>query len=67
MKAALFANNTSALNTGKNLLELINSTNPELQKMSTWFRANKMAVNTSITKYIIYHTKGKKFTLQANN
>ncbi len=34
--------------------------NQELQKISTWFRANKMAVNTSKTKYIIFRTRGKQ-------
>ncbi len=31
-----------------------------LKKMVTWFRSNKMAVNTSKTKYIIFRTKGKR-------
>ena len=64
MQTALFADDTSALNKGKQLPALIDSTNQELAKMSTWFRANKMAVNTSKTKFIIFHTKGKKIDMQ---
>ena len=28
--------------------------------MAIWFQANKLAVNKSKTKYIIFRTKGKK-------
>jgi hypothetical protein len=30
--------------------------------MALWFKANKLAVNTSKTKYMIFRTKGKKIT-----
>ena len=64
---ALFADDTAALNSGKNLPALIDNTNTELEKIAEWFRANKMAVNTSKTKYIIFHTKGKKIETQGKN
>jgi hypothetical protein len=32
----------------------------ELQKIANWFRANKMAVSTSKTKFIIFRTRGKR-------
>ena len=35
--------------------------------MANWFCANKMAVNISKTKYIIFHTKGKKINNFDNN
>jgi hypothetical protein len=56
----LFADDTSCLAEHKNLHELINFVNCELQKLANWFRCNKMAVNTSKTKFIIFRTKGKK-------
>ncbi len=34
--------------------------NTELQKIGNWFRANKMAINTSKTKFIIFRTRGKR-------
>ena len=57
----LFADDTSCLAEHNNLNELIVFVNSELQKLANWFRSNKMAVNISKTKYIIFRTKGKKF------
>ena len=56
----LFADDTTCLSSGKNLSNLIDLVNYEIQKMALWYKANKMAVNTSKTKYIIFHNKGKK-------
>ena len=42
----LFADDTSCLAENKNLPELINFVNEELQKVANWFRSNKMAVST---------------------
>jgi hypothetical protein len=56
----LFADDTSCLAEHKNLHELIEYVNRELKKLANWFRCNKMAVNTSKTKFIIFRTKGKK-------
>ena len=56
----LFSDDTACLAAGNNLPELTNYINTELNKMAVWFRANKMAVNTEKTKYIIFHTKNKR-------
>lgn len=45
--SVLFADDTTCLAKGKNLADLTTYANSELQKISNWFRANKMAVNTS--------------------
>jgi hypothetical protein len=55
----MFADDTQALGSHKNLNTLVDHVNTELHTLATWFRANKMAVNTSKTQYIIFHTKGK--------
>jgi hypothetical protein len=34
--------------------------NNELQKISSWFRSNKMAINTAKTKFIVFRTRGKR-------
>jgi hypothetical protein len=34
--------------------------NNELQKISNWFRSNKMAINTAKTKFIVFRTRGKR-------
>jgi len=44
----------------KNLNELIIYVNLELQKIANWFLSNKMAINTSKTKFILFRTQGKK-------
>ena len=55
----MFADDTSCLTAGPKLPELIEYANFEMQKVANWFRANKMAINTSKTKVVIFHTKGK--------
>jgi hypothetical protein len=59
----LFADDTAGLVSGPELRPLIQKANLELQKIGTWFRANKMAVNVSKTKYIIFKPKCKRITL----
>ena len=56
----LFADDTSCLAEHNNLNDLIVFVNCELQKLANWFRSNKMDVNISKTKYIIFRTKGKQ-------
>jgi len=57
--STLFADDGSCLAKHKNLNDLILYVNVELQKISNWFLANKMAINTSKTKFILFRTKGK--------
>jgi hypothetical protein len=60
----LFADDASGLKASNNLSDLIDQCNIEIQKLANWFRANKMSVNTSKTKFIIFHTRGKRVDLQ---
>ena len=60
MFSVLFADDTTCLAKGPVLQELTNFVNLELQKMANWYRSNKMAVNTSKTKFIIFRTHGKQ-------
>jgi len=55
----MFADDTSAFKSGKNLNTLINDIESELNKIAIWFRANKMCVNVDKTKFIIFRTRGK--------
>jgi hypothetical protein len=57
--SVLFADDTTCLAKDSNLQNLISYINTELQKIANWFRSNKMALNTSKTKYIIFRTHGK--------
>ncbi len=56
----MFADDTCCVNSNKNLNDLIADTNTEINKIAVWFRTNKMALNVSKTKYIIFHAKNKK-------
>jgi hypothetical protein len=63
LNTLLFADDTAGLKSGKNLPLLMDQINIELKKWSSWFRANKMAVNMKKTKFIIFHSRGKKCEL----
>jgi hypothetical protein len=67
MLALLFADDTACLLSGPELNPPIQKANKELQKLSMWFRANKVAVNVSKTKYIMFKPKGKKAEVGENN
>ena len=47
----MFADDTFCLESDNNLKNLISTVNSEINKMAVWFRANKLAVNISKTKY----------------
>lgn len=59
----LFADDTAALKSGHDIKQLIKDVNTEINKLANWFRANKMAVNVSKTKYIIFKPKGTRINL----
>jgi intein-encoded DNA endonuclease-like protein len=67
--SVLFAEDTTGLakgaNHGANLQNVISFVNLELQKIANWFRSNKMQLNASKTKYIIFRTKNKHIDPQA--
>jgi hypothetical protein len=61
--SVLFADDTTCLSKGKKLNDLLLYVNSELQKIALWFRSNKMAVNTSKTKFIVFRTHGKPINI----
>jgi len=56
----MFADDTFGLNSDNDLNRLIAKINQDINKMAIWFKANKLALNKSKTKYIIFRAKGKK-------
>jgi exonuclease III len=64
LKTFLFADDTQGLKGGKVLSTLIDEVNRELKKWAVWFLANKMAVNTAKTKFIVFHTRGRNPNLE---
>lgn len=59
----LFADDTTFQLSGKSLPELFAIANLELEKASVWFELNKLTLNASKTKYIVFRPKKKKETL----
>jgi hypothetical protein len=59
----MFADDTFSAKSGPDLNNLISEVNDEINKMAVWFRANKLAVNISKTKYIIFRMRGKKLMI----
>jgi hypothetical protein len=62
--SVLFADDTTCLAKGYILSELTAYVNDELRKIANWFRSNKMALNTSKTKFMIFRTRGKNISEQ---
>jgi hypothetical protein len=63
----MFADDTACADSDSDLNSLISRANMELKKIALWFRANKMAVNISKTKYIIFHNKGKTVDMEGKS
>jgi hypothetical protein len=63
----LFADDTNALSTHDNLNTLIDFVNNELRKLASWFKANKLVLNISKTKYMIFRTKNRAINMLNKN
>ena len=57
LKFILFADDTNLLYSHKHFDILIKNINQELNKLSEWFKANRLSLNVKKTNYIIF---GKK-------
>ena len=55
LKFILFADDTTIFYSGKNITEVFKKVNSELPKLKNWFIANKLSLNTTKTKYILFH------------
>ena len=56
----LFADDTTFQISGSDIEELFAIANFELSKTATWFQANKLTLNVSKTKYILFRKKNMK-------
>jgi hypothetical protein len=63
----MFADDTCCLDSDDDLNNLIQRTNTEINKIALWFRSNKMATNTSKTKYIIFRARNKPVNMENLN
>jgi hypothetical protein len=62
----MFSDDTFCVKSANDLNNLIYYINGETNKMAVWFRANKLAVNVSKTKYMIFWSSGKKNVYQCS-
>ena len=60
LKPVMFADDTNLFLSNKDINKLFNDMNIELQKMSIWFKANKLSLNLAKTKLTLFHTQKKK-------
>ena len=56
----LFADDTTFQMTSSNLTELFAMANTELSRATDWFQANKLTLNVSKTKFILFRSKNMK-------
>ena len=67
----LFADDTNAIYKHKSYFQLNKMINEDLNTLGDWFKANKLALNESKTKYVVFHTVHNKppsdFTIVLNN
>jgi len=62
---SLFADDTGFLKSSSNLGSLFSTANQELAKAADWFQANKLTLNVSKTKFIIFRNKSMPFDDQS--
>ena len=67
----LYADDTNALYSNSSLNTLVSIIQKEMNKIVEWLNANKLSINTSKTKFIIFKSKNKflpqKFTFKLND
>lgn len=63
----LFADDTCLSNTSNNIITLIEQTNENIEKLSKWFKANRLTLNLNKTKYILSHTKKHENEINNSN
>ena len=59
----LFADDTNVFFSHNDLSILTNMINVELPKLSEWFKANKLSINVSKSKYMIFKPRQKRLTV----
>ena len=56
----MFADDTNFVYSHKNIKGLFYTVNSELEKISQWFKANKLLINIKKTKFILFHKNSSK-------
>ena len=63
LKSVMFADDTNLLIKGKDLQNLANKLNHELESINDYFKANKLKLNTKKTKIVCFRKKTQKVDL----
>ena len=58
-KPILFADDTNLIFNHTDLNELVNNVNRELQTLSSWFKVNKLSLNSDKTKVILFQSQSR--------
>ena len=66
-KLILFADDTNIVCTGKDRKEVENLLNSELYNLNKWFEVNKLTLNLTKTKYIIFGNHNENCSVSINN
>ena len=56
----MFASDTNLFISDSNIKNLFETMNEELRKVENWFKANKLSLNISKTKYSLFHSTRKE-------
>ena len=56
----MFADDTNLFISDSNTGNLFETMNEELRKVANWFKANKLSLNISKTKYFLFHSTTKR-------
>ena len=56
----MFADDTNLFISDFNIEDLFETMNKELRKVANWFKANKLPLNFSKTKYFLFHSTRKR-------
>ena len=67
LNPVMFADDTNLFISGINVDDLFSDMNCELNKISLWFKANKLSLNLTKTKYALFHPASKKKIFKRTN
>lgn len=59
LNTIIFADDTNLFHSHHDLNSLINIVNTELEKFSSWFKANRLSLNIKKTHFMIFHSRKK--------
>ena len=60
LETILFADDTNLFFSHSDPVYLVNKLNDELDKLSTWFSANKLSLNTSKTNFMVFKSRQRR-------